>query len=316
MRVRCRVLASFMKLSLGIPNIIIMNPEQRIIISIKYLVGVLLSVVLISGCSQSDSEKAYLIPVEVAMDENDEDKSLIEQATPTASPTTMPTPAIIPTPTEIPIPTISIGYMGFSGERPTGLVVSECSPLTIYDKDVEGVQDHIDRYDEMCRAAENDGVIFEVRSAFRNYYDQLDYYTSERFGPSVALHPDESMHVAGMAIDLTANSRSWTHEIVGCYDEEANYFTYLEEPIAHLAYAEKVRNGEVSVLCEQSVTVVPIKRSMLFGLTPGCTVLKEPEWWGDPDVVECSSGTLKPNGMVREDWHFENADLISAFIVE
>ena len=36
----------------------------------KYLVGVLLSVVLISGCSQSDSEKAYLIPVEVAMQYN------------------------------------------------------------------------------------------------------------------------------------------------------------------------------------------------------------------------------------------------------
>ena len=206
--------------------------------------------------------------------------------------------------------------MGFSGERPTGLVVSECSPLTIYGKDVEGVQEHIDRYDEMCRAAENEGVVFEVRSAFRNYYDQLDYYTSERFGPSVALHPDESMHVAGMATDLTANSRRWTHEIVGCYDEEANYFTYLEEPIAHLGYAEKVRNGEVSGLCEQSVTIVPIKRSMLFGLTPGCTVLKDPEWWGDPEVIECSSGTLKPNGMVREDWHFENADLISAFIAE
>ena len=41
---------------------------------------------------------------------------------------------------------------GFSGERPTGLVVSECSPLTIYGKDVEGVQEHIDRYDEMCRS--------------------------------------------------------------------------------------------------------------------------------------------------------------------
>ena len=236
---------------------------------------------------------------------------ICEPATAPATP-----PKIVPTPTQIPVPTISIGYMGFSGERPTGLVVSECSPLTIYGKDVEGVQEHIDRYDEMCRAAENEGVVFEVRSAFRNYYDQLDYYTSERFGPSVALHPDESMHVAGMATDLTANSRRWTHEIVGCYDEEANYFTYLEEPIAHLGYAEKVRNGEVSGLCEQSVTVVPIKRSMLFGLTPGCTVLKDPEWWGDPEVIECSSGTLKPNGMVREDWHFENADLISAFIAE
>jgi len=124
------------------------------------------------------------------------------------------------------------------------------------------------------------------------------------------------MHVAGMAIDLTANSKRWTHEIVGCYDEEENNFTYLQEPIAHLTYAAKVRNGEVSALCEQSVTVVPIKRSMLFGLTPGCTVLKEPEWWGDPEVIECSSGTLKPNGMVREDWHFENADLISAFVTE
>ena len=44
--------------------------------------------------------------------------------------------------------------------------------------------------------------------------------------------------------------------------------------------------------------------------------MKDPEWWGDPEVIECSSGTLKPNGMVREDWHFENADLISAFIAE
>ena len=285
-------------------------------IAIKFLVGILLSVLLVSGCSQPDSEKAYLVSVEVAIDENDGNEALTEQATPIASPTAIPTPKIVPTPTEIPIPMISIGYMGFSGERPTGLVISECSPLTIYDKDVEGVQEHIERYDEMCRAAESEGVIFEVRSAFRNYYDQLDYYTSDRFGPSVALHPDESMHVAGMAIDLTANSKIWTHEIVGCYDQEANNFTYLQEPIDHLAYAVKVRNEEVSDLCQQSVTVVPIKRSMLFGLTPGCTVLTEPEWWGDPEVIECSSATLKPNGMIREDWHFENADLISAFIVK
>ena len=285
-------------------------------ISIKFLVGILLSVLLVSGCSQPDSGKAYLVSVEVAIDENNGNEAPTEQATPAASPTVIPTPKIVPTPTEIPIPTISIGYMGFSGERPTGLVISECSPLTIYDKDVEGVQEHIERYDEMCRAAESEGVIFEVRSAFRNYYDQLDYYTSDRFGPSVALHPDESMHVAGMAIDLTANSKIWTHEIVGCYDEEANNFTYLQEPIDHLAYAAKVRSEEVSDLCQQSVTVVPIKRSMLFGLTPGCTVLTEPEWWGDPEVIECSSATLKPNGMIREDWHFENADLISAFIVK
>ena len=293
-----------------------MNPEQRTTISKKFLFIALISISLIAGCSQSNSGKAYLVTAEPVIDVGNENEMPTIQSVPTARPMVIPTPTVVPTPTQIPVPTISIGYMGFSGERPTGLVVSECSPQTIYGKDVEGVQEHIDRYDEMCRAAENEGVVFEVRSAFRNYYDQLDYYTSERFGPSVALHPDESMHVAGMATDLTANSRRWTHEIVGCYDEEANYFTYLEEPIAHLGYAEKVRNGEVSGLCEQSVTVVPIKRSMLFGLTPGCTVLKEPEWWGDPEVIECSSGTLKPNGMVREDWHFENADLISAFIAE
>ena len=293
-----------------------MNPEQRTTISKKFLFIALISISLIAGCSQSNSEKAYLVAAEPVIDVGNENEMPTIQSVPTARPMVIPTPTVVPTPTQIPVPTISIGYMGFSGERPTGLVVSECSPLTIYGKDVEGVQEHIDRYDEMCRAAENEGVVFEVRSAFRNYYDQLDYYTSERFGPSVALHPDESMHVAGMATDLTANSRRWTHEIVGCYDEEANYFTYLEEPIAHLGYAEKVRNGEVSGLCEQSVTIVPIKRSMLFGLTPGCTVLKDPEWWGDPEVIECSSGTLKPNGMVREDWHFENADLISAFIAE
>ena len=293
-----------------------MNPEQRTTISKKFLFIALISISLIAGCSQSNSEKAYLVAAEPVIDVGNENEMPTIQSVPTAKPTLIPTPTVVPTPTQIPVPTISIGYMGFSGERPTGLVVSECSPLTIYGKDVEGVQEHIDRYDEMCRAAENEGVVFEVRSAFRNYYDQLDYYTSERFGPSVALHPDESMHVAGMATDLTANSRRWTHEIVGCYDEEANYFTYLVEPIAHLGYAEKVRNGEVSGLCEQSVTIVPIKRSMLFGLTPGCTVLKDPEWWGDPEVIECSSGTLKPNGMVREDWHFENADLISAFIAE
>jgi len=293
-----------------------MNPKKRITILIKYTAAALIFFAVISGCSQPDSEKAFLIPAEITIDDNNENEALIDQVAPTASPTAIPKPLVIPTPTQIPTPTISIGYMGFSGERPTGLVVSQCSPLTIYDKDVEGVQEHIDRYDEMCLAAESEGLVFEVRSAFRNYYDQLDYYTSDRFGPSVALHPDESMHVAGMAIDLTANSKRWTHEIVGCYDEEENNFTYLQEPIAHLTYAAKVRNGEVSALCEQSVTVVPIKRSMLFGLTPGCTVLKEPEWWGDPEVIECSSGTLKPNGMVREDWHFENADLISAFVTE
>ena len=293
-----------------------MNPKKRITILIKYTAAALIFFAVISGCSQPDSEKAFLIPAEITIDDNNENEAPIDQVAPTPSPTAIPKPLVIPTPTQIPTPTISIGYMGFSGERPTGLVVSQCSPLTIYDKDVEGVQEHIDRYDEMCLAAESEGLVFEVRSAFRNYYDQLDYYTSDRFGPSVALHPDESMHVAGMAIDLTANSKRWTHEIVGCYDEEENNFTYLQEPIAHLTYAAKVRNGEVSALCEQSVTVVPIKRSMLFGLTPGCTVLKEPEWWGDPEVIECSSGTLKPNGMVREDWHFENADLISAFVTE
>jgi len=293
-----------------------MNPKKRITILIKYTAAALIFFAVICGCSQPDSEKAFLIPAEITIDDNNENEAPIDQVAPTPSPTAIPKPLVIPTPTQIPTPTISIGYMGFSGERPTGLVVSQCSPLTIYDKDVEGVQEHIDRYDEMCLAAESEGLVFEVRSAFRNYYDQLDYYTSDRFGPSVALHPDESMHVAGMAIDLTANSKRWTHEIVGCYDEEENNFTYLQEPIAHLTYAAKVRNGEVSALCEQSVTVVPIKRSMLFGLTPGCTVLKEPEWWGDPEVIECSSGTLKPNGMVREDWHFENADLISAFVTE
>jgi len=293
-----------------------MNPKKRITILIKYTAAALIFFAVICGCSQPDSEKAFLIPAEITIDDNNENEAPIDQVAPTPSPTAIPKPLVIPTPTQIPTPTISIGYMGFSGERPTGLVVSQCSPLTIYDKDVEGVQEHIDRYDEMCLAAESEGLVFEVRSAFRNYYDQLDYYTSDRFGPSVALHPDESMHVAGMAIDLTANSKRWTHEIVGCYDEEENNFTYLQEPIAHLTYAAKVRNGEVSALCEQSVTVVPIKRSMLFGLTPGCTVLKEPEWWGDPEVIECSSATLKPNGMIREDWHFENADLISAFIVK
>ena len=293
-----------------------MNPKKRITILIKYTAAALIFFAVICGCSQPDSEKAFLIPAEITIDDNNENEAPIDQVAPTPSPTAIPKPLVIPTPTQIPTPTISIGYMGFSGERPTGLVVSQCSPLTIYDKDVEGVQEHIDRYDEMCRAAESEGIVFEVRSAFRNYYDQLDYYTSDRFGPSVALHPDESMHVAGMAIDLTANSKRWTHEIVGCYDEEANNFTYLQEPIDHLAYAVKVRNEEVSDLCQQSVTVVPIKRSMLFGLTPGCTVLTEPEWWGDPEVIECSSATLKPNGMIREDWHFENADLISAFIVK
>ena len=266
------------------------------------------------GCSQSNSERAYLVPVETPISEITGTEVPQAQPTPIASPTPQPTPTTSPTPTPVLIPTISIGYMGFTGERPTGLVVSQCSPLTIYGKDVEGVREHIDRYDAMCHAAAEDEIVFEVRSAFRNYYDQLDYYTSDRFGPSVALHPDESMHVAGMAIDLTENSKNWTHKIVGCYDEETNDFSYLAEPITHLAYAKKIRNKEYSSLCDQSLNVVPIKRTMLFGLTPGCTVLDEPEWWGDPEVIECSSGTLKPNGMVREDWHFENADLISAYI--
>ncbi len=291
-----------------------MNQKQRI--TTTHSIALFLLVTVFPACSQSDKDKAFLVPVETESTENTENKNLKEEPTSKASPTALPTPTSTPTPTAAPVPTISIGYKGFTGERPTGLVNSECSPLTIYDKDVEGVREHIDRYDAMCRAAEEAGIIFEVRSAFRNYYDQLDYYTSERFGPSVALHPDESMHVAGMAIDLTANSKNWTHEIVGCYDEVTNNFSYLVEPLSHLTYATKVRNGEKDTLCQQSPSVIPIKRSMLFGLTPGCTVLTEPEWWGDPEVIECSSATLKANGMIREDWHFENADLISAFLDE
>jgi hypothetical protein len=291
-----------------------MNPKSRTIYTSKIIYILIFFSLATLGCSQSDSERAYLVPAETPISEIAETEVSQLQPTPITSPTSQPAPTTIPTPTPVPIPTISIGYKGFTGERPTGLVISQCSPVTIYDKDVEGVQEHIDRYDAMCRAAAEEGIAFEVRSAFRNYYDQLDYYTSDRFGPSVALHPEESMHVAGMAIDLTAKSKNWTHEIVGCYDEETNDFSYLAEPIAHLAYAEKARNKEYGPLCEQSLNVVPIKRTMLFGLTPGCTVLDEPEWWGDPEVIECSSGTLKQNGMVREDWHFENADLISAYI--
>ncbi len=233
---------------------------------------------------------------------------------PTATPTPVPTQK--PTPTADSIPTIEFGYMAFGDERPTGLVTSECTPETIYGKEVQGVQIHIDRYDEMCEAAKQEGKIFAVRSAFRNYYDQLDYHTSERFGPSVALHPDESMHVAGMAIDLTAEHKEWRHSIIGCYDERNNTFRYLIKEVLHLEYAQKVRSGETQQLCEQDRSVIPIKRSMLYGLAPGCTDLKNPEWWGDPEVIECSSATLLPNGMVREDWHFENATVISALLQE
>ena len=295
-----------------------MTPQSRILLSLTSTAAFLLVNLFLFGCSQNNSETAFLIPVDDSntMAETVVNPSPQEESVIVTAPTPQLTPTTVPIPTETPTPTLNIGYEGYTGERPTGLVKSKCTPLTIYNKDVEGVREHIDRYDAMCRSAEEDGIIFEVRSAFRNYYDQLDYYTSERFGPSVALHPDESMHVAGMAIDLTANSKNWTHEIVGCYDEVTNNFSYLVEPLPHLTYATKVRNGEISTLCQQSPSIIPIKRSMLFGLTPGCTVLTEPEWWGDPEVIECSSATLKANGMIREDWHFENADLISAFLDE
>ena len=243
---------------------------------------------------------------------------------PSPEPTVEPTPILLPTPSPEPtqtptleqVQTIEFGYMAFSDERPHGLVISECTPETIYGKAVQGVQIHIDRYDRMCEAAKEEGKVFAVRSAFRNYYDQLDYYTSERFGPSVALHPDESMHVAGMAIDLTADHHEWRHTIVGCYSETDNSFSYLTQEIPHLIYAENVKNGIFQELCEQNKSVIPIKRSMLYGLAPGCTDLSNPEWWGDPEVIECSSATLLPNGMVREDWHFENATIVSAFVQE
>ncbi|HJM98953.1 MAG TPA: hypothetical protein QF850_01740 [Acidimicrobiales bacterium] len=246
--------------------------------------------------------------------------AMLSPEEPSPEPTVEPTPIPIPTPSPKPTPTpdlvetIDLGYMGFSGERPHGLVTSACTPETIYGKVVQGVQEHIDRYDRMCEAAKQEGKIFAVRSAFRNYYDQLDYYTSERFGPSVALHPDESMHVAGMAIDLTADHHEWRHTIIGCYSETDNSFSYLPEEVPHLLYAENVRNGVFQNLCEQDQSMIPIKRTMLYGLAPGCTDLNNPEWWGDPEVIECSSATLLPNGMVREDWHFENATIVSAFV--
>tara|TARA_B100001250_G_scaffold90074_1_gene74866 strand:+ start:1429 stop:2259 length:831 start_codon:yes stop_codon:yes gene_type:complete len=269
-------------------------------------------VLLLFVCvSCAETSRPELIPVPTAIPSPEE---------PSPEPTVEPTPIPLPTPSPKPTPTpdlvetIDLGYMGFSGERPHGLVTSACTPETIYGKVVQGVQEHIDRYDRMCEAAKQEGKIFAVRSAFRNYYDQLDYYTSERFGPSVALHPDESMHVAGMAIDLTADHHEWRHTIIGCYSETDNSFSYLPEEIPHLRYAENVRNGFFQNLCEQDQSIIPIKRTMLYGLAPGCTDLNNPEWWGDPEVIECSSATLLPNGMVREDWHFENATIVSAFV--
>jgi hypothetical protein len=261
--------------------------------------------------SCADISRPELLPAPTAMPSPEE-----PSPEPTVEPTPipLPTPSPMPTPTPDPVETIDLGYMGFSDERPHGLVTSACTPETIYGKAVQGVQDHIDRYDRMCEAAKQEGKIFAVRSAFRNYYDQLDYYTSERFGPSVALHPDESMHVAGMAIDLTADHHEWRHTIIGCYNETDNSFSYLQEEVPHLLYAKNVRNGVFQNLCEQDQSIIPIKRTMLYGLAPGCTDLNSPEWWGDPEVIECSSATLLPNGMVREDWHFENATIVSAFV--
>ena len=261
--------------------------------------------------SCADISRPELLPAPTAMPSPEE-----PSPEPTVEPTPipLPTPSPMPTPTPDPVETIDLGYMGFSDERPHGLVTSACTPETIYGKAVQGVQDHIDRYDRMCEAAKQEGKIFAVRSAFRNYYDQLDYYTSERFGPSVALHPDESMHVAGMAIDLTADHHEWRHTIIGCYNETDNSFSYLPEEVPHLLYAKNVRNGVFQNLCEQDQSIIPIKRTMLYGLAPGCTDLNSPEWWGDPEVIECSSATLLPNGMVREDWHFENATIVSAFV--
>ena len=261
--------------------------------------------------SCAGTSRPELLPAPTAMPSPEE-----PSPEPTVEPTPipLPTPSPMPTPTPDPVETIDLGYMGFSDERPHGLVTSACTPETIYGKAVQGVQDHIDRYDRMCEAAKQEGKIFAVRSAFRNYYDQLDYYTSERFGPSVALHPDESMHVAGMAIDLTADHHEWRHTIIGCYNETDNSFSYLQEEVPHLLYAKNVRNGVFQNLCEQDQSIIPIKRTMLYGLAPGCTDLNSPEWWGDPEVIECSSATLLPNGMVREDWHFENATIVSAFV--
>ncbi len=264
-----------------------------------------------AACSGTERPELISVPPPTA-------QPIQEVITPSEEPTVFPTPTAsptaMPTPSPTPFPTIELGYMAFSDERPTGLVVSACTPETIHGKPVEGVQIHIDRYDKMCEAAKKEGKVFAVRSAFRNYYDQLDYHTSERFGPTVALHPDKSMHVAGMAIDLTVDHKNWRHAIVGCYDETKNSFTYLPEEIPHLEYAQKVINTDFQQLCEQNASIQPIKRSMLFGLTPGCTDLENPEWWGDPEVIECSSATLLPNGMVREDWHFENATIVSALL--
>ena len=100
-----------------------MNPEQRTTISKKFLFIALISISLIVGCSQSNSEKAYLVAAEPVIDVGNENEMPTIQSVPTARPTLIPTPTVVPTPTQIPLPTISIGYRGFSGERPTGLVV-------------------------------------------------------------------------------------------------------------------------------------------------------------------------------------------------
>tara|TARA_X000001036_G_scaffold405714_1_gene413885 strand:- start:771 stop:1856 length:1086 start_codon:yes stop_codon:yes gene_type:complete len=177
---------------------------------------------------------------------------------------------------------------------------SQCIQTDIDGRDVVGVSSLIDRFDAMCFGADSEGITMRVDSSYRTYAYQQELY--DRYGPGIALPPDQSKHVTGQAIDITSGSLPWLHEIVGCKNMRSGKFTMLSSSIPHTTYYRTCGNYD---------HVYPVKRSQLYGLSPLCEDLTTDVAWNRIDVIRCEGN--QSNGLMFETWHFEIDDTFKIY---
>ena len=177
---------------------------------------------------------------------------------------------------------------------------SQCIPIDVDGREVEGVASLIERFDPMCFAAESEGITMRIESSYRTYQYQQELY--DLYGPTIALPPDQSMHVHGRAIDIAIGSLDWLHEIVGCKNMRSGKFTMLSSAIPHTSYYRT---------CGNYGHVYPVKRSQLYGLSPLCEDLANDVPWNRIDVIRCNG--YQANGLRYETWHFEIDDTFKIY---
>lgn len=169
------------------------------------------------------------------------------------------------------------------------------------------VREHVKRlWENMCQAAERDGVTLGITSSYRSYEQQAYLYQKYLNGTgNLAAQPADkdadgypytssgSNHQRGTAMDVYQvgdPNKGWLHEVVGCYSPASQTFERLDSPQSHLQYS-RLTNAESCTLGE-----IPIKRMQTYGFMPLC--------FGEgvnlrlQAVMECQDGG-------REDWHIE-----------